>query len=130
MKNSEHMIPKIQMAKVDITDLKLRTIIGANDWERNVCQDVVINIVLCYDAGKACSSDELKDAVDYKAMTKKVIRLVERSKFFLLEKLAASVLDIIMAEKRVVEARVKIDKPFALRFASSVAVELTQKRSR
>ena len=72
-----------------------------------------------YDFGKA---------VDYKAITKKIIRFVEKSEFFLLEKLASKVLDIVMEDKKVKKAKVEVDKPGALRYAKSVSVTVTAKR--
>ena len=116
------------MATVRITNLRLRTIIGANDWERELKQDVVINISLAYDAAKASKSDNLKDTIDYNAITKKIIKMVEASNFLLLEKLADIILQIVLDDPRVKEATVRVDKPLALRFADSVSVELTKKQ--
>lgn len=117
------------MATIRITDLKLRTIIGTNDWERNQKQDIVINVTLHYDASAAIASDDLKEAVDYKTITKKIIKKVENSQFFLLEKLTDMILDIVMENPAVQEASVRVDKPFALRFSNSVSVELSRKRN-
>ena len=114
------------MATIRIADLKLRTIIGTNDWERRTKQDIIINISLDYAATKAAKTDALKDTIDYKAMTKKIIKAVEGSDFFLLEKLTDMVLKIIMEDVRVLKATVRIDKPQALRFSQSVSVELSK----
>ena len=119
---------KNNMATIRITDLSLRTIIGTNDWERTNKQDVVINVVFEYDAKKASKSDNIKDAVDYKIVTKKIIKEVETSQYGLLEKLTESVLKIVMEDSKVLSATVQIAKPFALRFAKSVSVELSAKR--
>jgi len=117
------------MAKIRITDLKLRTIIGLYEWERTAKQDIIINIVIDFDAAKAAQSDDLNDTVDYKTMTKKIIKKVEASSFFLLEKLTDMILNIVMENTLVHEASVRVDKPNALRFADSVSVELNRKRS-
>jgi D-erythro-7,8-dihydroneopterin triphosphate epimerase len=116
------------MATIRITDLRLRAIIGIHDWEREHKQDVIINITMEFDALKSIRSDAIKDTVDYKVITKRVIREVEASDFQLLEKLAKLVLDIIMEDPRVQEATVRVDKPFALRFADSVSIELSENR--
>ena len=117
------------MAKIRVTDLRLRTIIGIYDWERTNKQDIVVNIIIDFDASKAAESDDLKDTVDYKSMTKKIIQAVESSSFFLLEKLTDVVLNIVMENTLVDEALVRVDKPNALRFSDSVSVELSKKRS-
>jgi FolB domain-containing protein len=116
------------MATIHITDLHLRTIIGINDWERDKKQDVYLNIALQFDGAKASHSDKIQDTIDYKKLTKRIIAKVESSKYFLLEKLAAQVLNLIFEDKKVEAATVRIDKPMALRFAKSVSVTLTKCR--
>jgi D-erythro-7,8-dihydroneopterin triphosphate epimerase len=116
------------MAIIRITNLKLRTIIGINDWERKKKQDIVLNITIHFNADRSSSSDSIKDTIDYKKITKRIIKEVEASAFYLLEKLCKTVLDIVMKEKLVKEATVRIDKPGALRFAESVSIELMGRR--
>lgn len=118
------------MATIHITDLLLRTIIGTNTWEREKPQDIILNIAIEYSADKASQTDNIKDTVDYKALTKSIITRVEGSKFFLIEKLGRVVLDIIMKTKGVQAASVRIDKPNALRFARSVSVTLSRKKKK
>ena len=50
--------------------------------------------------------------------------MVEASTFFLVEKLAAEIARICLSDDRVERAVVRVDKPGALRFARSVAVEI------
>ena len=118
----------MKLATIRITNLKLRTIIGIYDWERETKQDIVINITINYDARTAGVGDNIKDAIDYKAITKTIIKKVEGSSFFLLEKLAKTILDLVMDNHLIKDATVRVDKPLALRFADSVSVELSQKK--
>ncbi len=119
---------KSQSATVRISDLKLRAIIGTNEWERHTKQYVVLNISLNYDARKPIRSDHLKEAVDYRALTKKIIKEVESSRFFLLEKLTSCILKKVMENPKIKSATVRIDKPRALRYARSISVELSARR--
>ena len=116
------------MAIIRITDLTLKAIIGTNDWERTTKQNIVINAVIEYNASKAIATDNIREALDYKTITKKILAQVKNSKFYLLEKLTAFVLEIILENKKVKKATVRIDKPLALRFARSVSVELSRTR--
>ena len=116
------------MATIRITNLRLRTIIGIYDWEKKTKQDVVLNITIYYDGAKPCRSDNINDTIDYKALTKKIIKKIESTKFKLIEKLGAVVLKIVLENPLVEEATVRVDKPGALRFADSVSVELTKRR--
>lgn len=115
------------MAIIRITDLSLKAIIGIFDWERKRKQKVVINVELEFNALKAVKTDNVDDTVDYKVITKKIIRHVEGSKYFLLEKMAGSVMKIVLEDQKVKRVNVRIDKPGALRFARSVSVELEAK---
>lgn len=113
------------MATIRMTDLLLRTVIGIHDWERKCKQDVIINVALDFDASVAAQSDDVNDTIDYKALKLAIMDLVESSRYNLLEKLAGEILTLIMKDERITQARVRIDKPGALRFAKSVSVELT-----
>ena len=114
--------------EIQIKDLHLRTIIGINDEERRNRQDVLINITLYADMRAAGRSDDITDAVNYRTITKQVIKLVETSSFFLVEKMAAEIAAICLAEPRVERAWVRVEKPGALRFARSVGVEIERGR--
>jgi D-erythro-7,8-dihydroneopterin triphosphate epimerase len=116
------------MATIRIENLRLRTIIGIYDWERENKQDIIINAKLTFDASKASQSDDIKDTVNYKEITKTIIEKVEPSSFNLLEKLTKVVLEICLINPLVTSATVRIDKPQALRFADSVSIELTEKQ--
>jgi FolB domain-containing protein len=115
---------------IRIKNLRLRTITGINDWERKDLQDVVVNAEIEYDGSAAVESDEIADSIDYKAITKRMIREVEQSRFQLLDKLSGHLLAILMEDERVQRATVEIDKPGALRFADSVSVTSSAQRER
>lgn len=115
--------------QIQIKDLQLRTIIGINEEERRDRQDVVINIVLRADTRAAGASDDIDDAVNYRTITKRIIRLVEESQFCLVERLAAEIAAICLQDPRVESARVRVEKPGALRFARSVGVEIHRTRA-
>lgn len=123
----KRMIP-VSRATIHITDLSLRTIVGVNDWERKKPQDVVINIAIEFDPSDAVKSDRLEDTVDYKRVKRRVISLVEKSRFGLIERMAYEILREILSHNRVVAATVRVDKPQALRFTRSVSVEMHAER--
>ena len=114
--------------KILIKDLLIRGIIGIHEWEREKKQDILINIVMEADCRPAGISDDFHDAVDYRAVTKKVLALVETSTFFLVEKLAEEVAAICLDDDRVEVARVRVEKPGAVRFSRSVGVEVERRR--
>ena len=113
-----------KLATIRINDLRLRAIIGTHPWERTNKQDLVLNLTIQYDASKASKSDRLKDALDYEAIAAKVTKLIQSSKYYLLEKLTARVLKVVSADPKVISACVRIDKPHAIGEARSVSFEL------
>ncbi|MBE9531965.1 MAG: dihydroneopterin aldolase [Proteobacteria bacterium] len=113
---------------IRIKDLRLRAIIGFNEWEREKKQDISINLTIESAAERAVETDDIADGIDYKVITKGIIASVETSEFFLLERLAGFILDQVMTDDRIDRATVEIDKPHALRFARSTSVELTRER--
>lgn len=110
--------------RIVISDLMLRAIIGINDWERVERQDVLLNITLFGDLHAAGESDQIEDTINYRTVTKEIIKHVESSKRFTVEALAADIARICLKEKGVQRARVRVEKPGALRFARAVGVEI------
>jgi FolB domain-containing protein len=116
------------MDRIIIKDLLLRGIIGVNDDERVNQQDILINLVLYVDVRKAAQSDRIEDAVNYRTITKRIVRHVEESADFLVEKLVTDIARIVVTEFNVQRVRVRVEKPGALRYAQSVGVEIERSR--
>ncbi len=116
------------MARIRIKDLRLRTYIGINDDEIKNKQDVLINITVLYPAADAVNENDIEHALNYRTITKAVIRHVEENRFALLERLTQEVLAVVMEFAPVRYAEVEIDKPHALRFAESVSITLSEHR--
>ena len=109
--------------RIFVRDLLVRGIIGINDWEREKKQDIRINLELERDLRPAAASDDVRDALNYRTLTKAVIAHVEASSYQLIETLAESIAHICL-EHGAERARVRVEKPGALRFAASVGVEI------
>jgi dihydroneopterin aldolase/D-erythro-7,8-dihydroneopterin triphosphate epimerase len=116
------------MDRIHIRDLALSCIIGLYPEERTHKQDVIINVTMETDLRAAGKSDDLNDTVDYKAIKLEILDFVENSSFELIESLADGTAAICLKNERIESATVTIDKPGALRFARSVAVEVTRTR--
>ena len=119
----------LEHSRIRIKELRLRTFIGFNPEEQEKLQDVVINVLIEYDAVKAARSDQPEEALNYKTVTKRIIRLVEENRFLLLEKLVHDVLNCAMEHPSVERAEVEVDKPHALRFADSVSLTMSAHRT-
>src|SRR5208337_1078629 len=115
------------MDKILIKDLRLRCIIGINEFERREKQDVTINVVIWSNLTEAAKTDDISKTVDYKEITKRIIKLVEGSEFRLVETLAEKVAESCLEHARAKKVRVTVEKPGALRFARSVGVSILRK---
>lgn len=116
------------MMIIKIENLKLRTIVGIYDWEKEKKQDVIINIEMEFDGTKAIETDSIDDTIDYKTITKEIIDMVEGQEFNLIERIAGDAMKIVMRNDKVQKASVRVDKPGALRFTDTVSVTQTAQR--
>jgi len=114
--------------RIVIRDIALRCIIGVYPHERHEKQDVLITVALYADLSRAGATDDLRHAVDYKAVKKAIVDLVEGSDYQLVEALAQAVADVCLAFDRVEQVDVTVEKPGALRYARTVAVEISRSR--
>lgn len=116
------------MDRIFIKDLLVRCILGIGEDERREKQDVVISLSISADLSKAGQSDDFADAVDYRAMKKRILAFVEQSQFYLVEALAENIARLCLEDPRVEQVQVCVEKPSALRYARSVGVEITRGR--
>jgi FolB domain-containing protein len=109
-----------------IKDLAARCLIGVNDEERREKQDVLINLTIYADLKRPGQSDRFEDTIDYRDLKKRVLALVENSEFYLIEALAEAIAGLCLEHPLAQQVTVRVDKPLALRFARSVAVEINR----
>jgi FolB domain-containing protein len=114
--------------KIHIKELAVRCLLGINDEERREKQDILINLTLHADCAPAGRSDNFQDAVDYRAIKKAVYAMAEQSRFFLVEALAEHIAEFCLQHPKVMAVQVQVEKPAALRFARTVAIEITRRR--
>ena len=117
------------MDQVLINNLTARGIIGIKDWEREKPQEILINIILFTNIKKAVQSDDIRDCVNYRTVAKNVIKHAETAERYTVEALTSDLAEICLEHPDVEKARVRVEKPGAVRFADSVGVEIERSRS-
>lgn len=105
-----------------LKDLKIEAVIGVYDWERQVKQQLSLDLEMATDIRRAAASDDIKDTLDYKAVAKRLIDFVGNSEFQLVETLAEKVAEIIQSEFNVPWVQVRLNKKGAVRYATDVGV--------
>ena len=117
-----YLVPFPPMDIIYLNDLKIDTVIGIYDWERRVKQTVSLDLEMATDIRKAAASDSIEDTLNYKAVAKRVIALVEGSEFKLIETLAERIAGLLLEEFDIPWCRVTLDKGGAVRGSRSVGV--------
>jgi FolB domain-containing protein len=116
------------MDKVIIKDLVARGVIGVNEWERKVTQEIRINVTAFTDTRRAAVTDNISDCVDYKVLSKKLMAHAESAATQTVEALANSLAALCLETPLVQSVIVRVEKPGAVRFAASVGVEVERSR--
>jgi dihydroneopterin aldolase len=105
---------------------------GVFPREREEGQPFIIDVALGIDARKAAASDDLADTVDYGAVAKRVVEVVEGEPVNLIETLAQRIADLCLDEPAVLDVEVTVHKPDAPITVSfdDVTVTVHRRRSR
>jgi 7,8-dihydroneopterin aldolase/epimerase/oxygenase len=103
---------------------------GALPDEAERGQVFLIDLDLTLDLGPAGRSDDLARTVDYGGLTGRVAELVAGRRRNLVEAVAQDVADLVLADGRVDEVRVRVTKPHApLPADAQIAVEVVRARA-
>jgi dihydroneopterin aldolase len=105
-----------------IRELRIETVIGIYDWERQIKQAVRIDLEMGTDIRKAAASDGIEDTLNYKAVAKRLLQFVGDSQFFLVETLGERIAELVMTEFEVPWLRLTLSKPGAVRGSREVGI--------
>ncbi len=105
-----------------VQDLKIDTIIGIYDWERETRQTISLDLEIAFDIRKAAETDDIAHTLDYKAVSKRLISFVQQSEFLLVERLAEECAQLVLKEFDVSWLRLKLNKGEAVTGASGVGI--------
>lgn len=114
------------MDKVFVKGLRVDAYIGVYEWEHEQTQPLFFDLTMTWDQRAAGSSDALEDALDYDAISKAVVKLVQERPRQLIETVAAEVAEMILRQFNVAEVTVHVEKPQAVAEARTVGVEITR----
>lgn len=113
---------------VYIRDLRIETVIGIYDWEREIRQTVSLDLEMGTDIRRAGQSDSIEDTLDYKSVAKRLIQFVGESEFQLVETLAERVADIVLNEYDVPWMKLRLSKPGAVTGSQDVGVIIEREK--
>ena len=102
--------------------LRLETLIGVWEWERQAKQTLVADIDMGKSTVQAALSDDVADTIDYKLIADRLTEIAASSAYQLVESLAERIATTIREEFNIAWVRVRINKQGALREAREVGV--------
>jgi dihydroneopterin aldolase len=105
-----------------LKDLRVRAIVGIWEWERRMPQDISIDLEMAADVRAAAERDHIEATLDYKAVSRRVVELVQTSGFQLVETLAERVAELVREEFAVPWVKVVVHKPYAIRNSRDVGI--------
>ncbi|HEY0382695.1 MAG TPA: dihydroneopterin aldolase [Candidatus Elarobacter sp.] len=115
------------MDEIAITGIRAFGRHGAYAGEKDRAQAFDVTLKLELDLALASDSDRLADTIDYAAIHRRVVDVVQQRSFDLLERLGAAIVDVCFGDARVVAVEVSIAKPELLDGATA---SVTLRRSR
>jgi 7,8-dihydroneopterin aldolase/epimerase/oxygenase len=115
--------------RILLSGLRVRGHHGVLDHETELGQVFVVDLELALDLAVAGRTDDLERTVDYASLAGRVAELVGGRPRRLLEAVAEDVAQLVLADERVRQVRVRVTKPQApLPVDAAVAVEITRDR--
>ena len=102
--------------------LEATTIIGIYDWERETKQTLVFDIEMAFDITKAAKTDDIQHTLDYKAVSERIVSFVEKSEYFLVEKLIEEIANVLLAEFNTPWVKISLNKRGAISRAKDVGI--------
>lgn len=107
---------------VFVEALEIETVIGIYDWEREIRQQVVLDLEMGTDIRSAADTENIDNTLNYKSITDRLIEFVSESQFQLVETMAEEIASLVMNEFNVGWLRLKLGKPGAIPQARTVGV--------
>ena len=114
------------MSQISIVDLEVFYRVGVPDAERAQPQRLLLTVEMDFDFSKAAKSDGIADTIDYFAVSQRLLKFGDGREWKLIEKLAADIADMILAEFKPQSVTVEVKK-FPIPQAQHVSVRFTKK---
>ena len=72
------------------------------------------------------NKDTIDETINYKSISYSIKKLVEKNKYELIETIGKDIALLCLKNKKVIQAKVKINKPNALKISNNVGVIITR----
>ena len=113
--------------KISIVDLEVFYHVGVPDEERLQPQRLLLTIEMETDFSTAAKTDSIADTIDYFAVSQRLLKFGDGKSWKLIEKLAADICEMILADFKPTAISVEIKK-YVIPQARYVSVKLKKSR--
>ena len=119
------------LGTVEIKDLKITCIVGIYEKERELLQNLFLDVEMDLDFGDAARTEDVEHTVDYAEVSDKLEAWVQEKKFQLIETLAEQGCLLIFENwPAVSRCKIRVKKPGAVPQASYAAVTVERYNGR
>src|ERR1017187_5004843 len=119
----QQQVVQMSKNKISIVDLEVFYRVGVPDAERAQPQRLLLTVEMEADFSAAAKSDSIVDTIDYFAVTQRLLKFGEGREWKLIEKLAADIAGLILAEFKPRAVSVEVDR-FIVPQARYVSVKM------
>lgn len=116
------------MDKLELCGLDVACVIGDLPEERGREQRLMVDVSLRCDVSAAAASDALRDTVDYAALAESIRAALRVTRCHMIERAAECVARVCLADPRVAEVEVRVEKQGAVPGLRAAAVEIVRGR--
>ena len=115
------------MDTIIISDLEVHYRVGVPDAEREQPQRLLLTVEMGRGFTRAAASDDLRETIDYYAVSRRLLTFGEGRSWKLIEKLAADIAALVLADFGAEAVSVEVKK-FILPETRHVSVRLTRRK--
>ena len=118
------------MDAIIIEGLKVDTVIGCFNWERQIIQPLMLDLTIYNDLNQAAQSDELDDTLNYAQICELAAQVIQQAKPKLIEHAAQLVLEkLFLVFPSIESIIITIRKPSIIAKANAVGIRLERNRN-
>ena len=118
------------MDAIIIEGLKVDTVVGCFNWERQIIQPLMLDLTLQTNLEQASNSDELEDTMNYAEICEISAKVIQEAQPKLIEHAAKLVISALFTQFSAMESIIiTIRKPAIIPQANSVGIRLERHRN-
>ena len=118
------------MDAIIIEGLKVETVVGCFNWERQIIQPLMLDMIIQTDLEQSSNSDDLDHTLNYTEICEIAAKVIQDAKPELIEHVAKLVINALFSTFHAIESiNITIRKPAIIAQANSVGIRLERHRN-